>query len=442
MTTQTKTPSRDEILEFMRESQEEGATSKEVAEHFGVQDGKVRPKLYQYRTAGYLKGDSDGFTITQKGIDLLEHPTVEKEPLTTDLDLFKEIGRAYQVAEGKLQTIAEHVFAGDGHDPEWVWQALNMTGLGLHIVRPWAQIWLARVDRLKDAPPWLQRLLAPPSQAASGNGGARGAEEETRPRKFSVAGTLIIPDPEGDYHFKEALQIVALNMGLPGNPKGENIADVITSIVNAVGGAGKLSETEQLLIKNLIDRAEGKGTEIPSELELRLRAIEGKLTPPDGGGGPGQTLSQLQSLLNTFATVLGFENVQALSTRLHGDGGDKNNTYSIGTLTDKEGNPITVADWLKVEQAKHQWGREDEELDIKRQNTRMMRTALMGLPKAMRETAEEIRQMKRGVGKEAEAVEGISYGDCDNPECKAKVPIPPGATAVVCQNCGRTLDVV
>jgi len=348
------------------------------------------------------------------------------------------------VAEGKLQTIAEHVFAGDAHDPQWVWQALNMTGLGLHIVRPWAQIWLARVDRLKDAPPWLQRVLAPPSQAAPGNEGGAAGGEETRPRKFSVAGTLIIPDPEGDYFFKEALQIVTLNMGLPVNPKSENIADVITSIVNAVGGAGKLSETEQLLIKNLIDRAEGKGTERPNEVGLRLQAIEGKLTPPGGGGGPDQTLSQLQGLLNTFANVLGFSNVQELATRLHGGGGDKGHTYSIGMLTDKNGNPISREDWLAIQEASHRWSREEKELDLKSQNTRMMRQVLMGLPKAMSETAQELRQMRQGRGssKESEAVEGLSYGDCDNPECKAKVPIPPGATAVVCPKCGRTLDVL
>ena len=149
-------------------------------------------------------------------------------------DIFKNYGEQLGIGSRKdgvkLDAIVNYVKAmADLDSPTSIWNALTDMGLPADVKKRWIRMYAAQALPKQALPPDLRDKMS-----ESDKDKVNAGEESTpaggspKPKRFTVVNDEILGDPDGDYNFKEALQIVAQNKGA-GNQSG-GIADYIAAM--------------------------------------------------------------------------------------------------------------------------------------------------------------------------------------------------------------------
>jgi hypothetical protein len=325
---------KESILEFLAGQPDEKADGKDIAAAIGKTSTVTNATLSPMFQLGLLERTDPGvYKITDKGKQVIgltpqpvsvavavatdpsdpmrdsnSLPTPANAPaLPSEYDKFMEIGKTLGLKDDFNKLITETIFRGDSHNLSWVWNQLNSAYLRPDVTKRWFNIWSTTINQV--APPDIAKQTLPPSNtdAVKAN--------EASPSKFSIIGDEIVPDPEGDYTFSQARQMLLTKAITKQNPSmsGDSVSSIIGAITPLLGGNGPTPEQEEhkTILATLLEHALSKTTPATPQNSLldmvaALKAIEelkqmGK--PAEGVSQPKNALEQLSESLAVMAKL-------------------------------------------------------------------------------------------------------------------------------------------
>lgn len=258
------------------------------------------------------------YNITEKGKEFIENPPEEtfkelpKGPLKappkgelpeepseeialtvpSQSDLFKGIGERLGVGARKgdvrLDAIIYYVQRTANLDNlSSVWNALTDMGVANDVKKRWIRLYAQNLPG-KEIPEELKEKLEIGMEGEKVSPETKLGEVPPKPKRFSVVGSEIVGDPEGDLNFKEALQYVAQQKGVPPDQ-----ANPLAAMVEAMKlGPEMATATLSALIPLMTPGAPQQDTTLSQILQtLRDIGAFGK-----EGGGILDTIKALKEL--------------------------------------------------------------------------------------------------------------------------------------------------
>jgi len=205
---------------------------KEIGEKIGESPLNVGKDLHSLKERILAETEGEGqWKITDEGREWLESDggkeTGKKderkeitETVPSQADLFKaegqRIGFGTRKGDIKLEAVVNYVERiADLDDLGSVWNALTEMGVASDVKKRWIKLYSQNLPN-KEIPEELKAKLEMGTEAEKVTTEGTVA---TKPKRFSIVNGQIIGDPEGDYSFKEALQVVAQEKGVSPEPK-------------------------------------------------------------------------------------------------------------------------------------------------------------------------------------------------------------------------------
>lgn len=238
-------PDREVILEFLA-GRPDGAQLNEIAAAIGKSTGITSSVLTVLHGVGWVENPEKGiWRCTDSGLNRvgvrMKAPAaaseageimkpgvkVEEVPATSvpgEYEKFAQIGRSLGIKEDFLKVLSDHVFLGDVHDLNYVWDTLNGVYLRPDVTRRYFNIWSRVINQ--PIPAEIAAQIMPPTTQA-----AKEAEAKT-PTKFTLIGDEIVPDPEGEFTFSQARQVLMTKAIQGAAPQlgGEKVSEIIGAI--------------------------------------------------------------------------------------------------------------------------------------------------------------------------------------------------------------------
>ncbi len=176
----------------------------------------------------WIEGGAEGEKGEREGEKGKGRETTETVPSQSDLlrSIGEKLGVGSRKGDIRLDAITYYVQrTADLNNLTAVWNALTEMGVASDVRKRWIKIYAQNIPD-KEIPEGLREKLE------SGEPEKIKADTEgipLKPKRFSVVSGEIIGDPEGDYTFKEALQYVAQQKGVPSAQ-----ADPLAAMVEAM----------------------------------------------------------------------------------------------------------------------------------------------------------------------------------------------------------------
>jgi len=289
--------------------------------------GRFLAELLKGGLAEKVDEEQNLWAVTEKGTEYLG--SIEKEPLSqppvteppgtvstvpSQSDLFRSIGERLGVGSKKgdirLDAITYYVQrTADLDNLSSVWNALTEMGVANDVKKRWIKIYAQNIPG-KEIPEELREKL---------EGGetekikAEAGDIPPKPKRFSVAGGEIIGDPEGDLNFKEALQLLAQQRGVPAEA-----ANPLATMVEAMKMGPEMATATLTALIPLITKEPPKQAG-EGDLLSKLDSL-GLLKKPGEEGRDTQieVLKELDSLglLKKTGDGEGSETIRALQTEV------------------------------------------------------------------------------------------------------------------------------
>ena len=181
-----------------------------------------------------------------------ESPSPDKSTLPpvlpSELDKFMQIGRTIGIKEDFNKIISESIFIGDAHDLSWVWKQLNSVFLRPDVTKRWFNLWSTIINQA--VPPEIAKQASPPNSAEAQKA------QEASPSKWTLVGDEILPDPEGEYTFSQARQMLLTKAITKVNPamSGDKVSDIINAITPLLsGGQSPEASTNDKVLTMLLE---------------------------------------------------------------------------------------------------------------------------------------------------------------------------------------------
>jgi len=247
-------PRVQKVLESLYEA-DGSLKPKQIAEQIGESAMNIGKDLYDLsQKRGLAEKLEDGsWQITGQGRDYVEsggQPKTEPKPKPTETtetvpsqsDLFRSIGEKLGVGSRKgdirLDAIAYYVQrTADLDNLTSVWNALTEMGVATDVRKRWVKLYAQNLPGKQIPEELREKLEGGESERIKSEIG----EISAKPKRFSIVGGQVIGDSEGDYNFKEALQLVAQEKGASPNEAGSMALELskmgpemLTSLLSAV----------------------------------------------------------------------------------------------------------------------------------------------------------------------------------------------------------------
>jgi len=287
---------------------EEPVRPREIAEKIGETSLNVGKDLHRLKERGLAGPAGEGqWCITPEGREWIEggaegekgeregekgkgkgRETTETVP--SQSDLFRSIGEKLGVGSRKgdirLDAITYYVQrTADLDNLTSVWNALTEMGVANDVKKRWIKIYAQNLPG-KEIPEELKEKLEGGLEPEKVK--VEGGEISPKPKRFSVVGSEIIGDAEGDYSFKEALQYVAQQKGVPSAQ-----ADPLAAMVEAMKLGPEMATATLTTMIPLITK---EPPNADNTLSQALQALKDVGAFGKQEGDEGTLLSQLDSL--------------------------------------------------------------------------------------------------------------------------------------------------
>jgi hypothetical protein len=267
---------KDKLEQIVREAPD-GITLTEIIKRLGKTQGITSTLLSRLKSEGKVNNPETGVWIWTGTISstpeipkqaespgsIMRDDIVIKEevpiPIPGEYDKFMQIGRSLGIKEDFLKVACEHVFTGDVHNMNHVWDALNELYLRPDVTKRWYNTW-SRVVNVPIPPEIAKNVLPKASEAAQ--------EAETKaPSRFTLVGDEIVADPEGEFTFSQARQYLMTRAIQNAAPQlgGERVSEIITAITPFIETqrASRAEEAESSIlvavVKSLLESKNGNG---------------------------------------------------------------------------------------------------------------------------------------------------------------------------------------
>jgi len=225
-------PRVQKVLAYLYDAEEQ-VRPKEVADAIGETPLNVGKDLHDLKARGLAGSEATGqWRITPEGRERIESGEPKEtegkerekeiaETIPSQSDLFKSIGEKLGVGsrkgEVRLDAITYSVQRTANLDNlTSVWNAMTEMGVAADVRKRWVKLYAMNLPGA-EIPEELREKL-------------EGGETEkiktelegvsAKPKRFSVIGGEVVGDPDGDYNFKEALQLVVQQRGASPNEAG------------------------------------------------------------------------------------------------------------------------------------------------------------------------------------------------------------------------------
>jgi len=225
-------PRVQKVLAYLYDAEEQ-VRPKEVADAIGETPLNVGKDLHDLKARGLAGSEATGqWRITPEGRERIESGEPKEtegkerekeiaETIPSQSDLFKSIGEKLGVGsrkgEVRLDAITYYVQRTANLDNlTSVWNAMTEMGVAADVRKRWVKLYAMNLPGA-EIPEELREKL-------------EGGETEkiktelegvsAKPKRFSVIGGEVVGDPDGDYNFKEALQLVVQQRGASPNEAG------------------------------------------------------------------------------------------------------------------------------------------------------------------------------------------------------------------------------
>jgi hypothetical protein len=313
---------REQVLEFMVNSPLDEVEAKQISDVIKKNLVQVNATLSPMVQLGYLERTSPGnYRITDKGrasigvgaapgasSALEDDPSEPMRPesfiedaeappsLPSEYDKFVDIGSTLGLKRDFNKIIADTVFTGDAHNLAWVWTTLQGMFLRPDVTKRWFNLWKTVVNQ--PVPPEIMKEISPAGSLES-----QRANEQVGTGKWTIINNEILPDPEGEYTFGQARQVLATNMIAKANPSlsGDSVSSIIAAITPLLGGNSGPSASDDIqktIVTTLLSHAlEVKPVTPPTnppmgpmEMIQLINAISELKKPPNGVEPPKKSV--------------------------------------------------------------------------------------------------------------------------------------------------------
>ena len=294
-------PRVQKVLAYLYDAEEQ-VRPKEVADAIGETPLNVGKDLHDLKARGLAVAEVPGqWTITPEGRERIESGEPKEterkerekeiaETIPSQSDLFRSIGEKLGVGSKRgdirLDAVTYYVQRTANLDNlTSVWNAMTEMGIAADVRKRWVKLYAMNLPG-KEIPEELREKLegGEPERIKTEAEGV-----SAKPKRFSVISGEIVGDPEGDYNFKEALQLLAQQRGAP--------AEAVNSLATMV-------------------EAMKMGPEMATSTLTAMIPLITKEPPKQGG--EGELLSKLDSLglLRKSGEGEGSETMRALQTEV------------------------------------------------------------------------------------------------------------------------------
>ena len=220
-------------------------------------------------------------------------PPGEEQPDTvpSQADLFRaegeRIGFGSRKGDIKLEAVVTYVErTADLDDLSSVWNALTEMGVANDVKKRWLKLYSQNVPGA-EIPPELKAKLEAGTDDKVGD-----KEGSPRAKRFNVIEGQIMPDPEGEYSFSQAVQKAMVEKGASSN----QAAEMATTF------AKMNTDTMNLLIPLLTKAPEG--TSVTQLLITQMGELQKELRAPHGASEGTQQIQALTQQLSELRDTL------------------------------------------------------------------------------------------------------------------------------------------
>ena len=345
-----KKPRVQKVLSELYDA-EEPVRPREIADKIGETSLNVGRDLHRLKERGLAESEGEGqWKITSEGREWIEGGAegekgerggekgkgreIATETVPSQSDLFRSIGEKLGAGAKKgdvrLDAITYYVQrTADLDNLISVWNALTEMGVANDVKKRWIKIYAQNLPG-KEIPQELKEKLE--------SGELEKIKTETgeippKPKRFSVVGDQIIGDPEGDLNFKEALQLLAHQKGVPSEQASPLAAMVEAMKLGPDMATATLTAMAPLLTKESAKSGDTLSQALQSLKDIGVFGKEGGtletiqilkelgLVGKTGEGGPSlldqiAKLSELGLLKKPGEEGEGSETIKALETQI------------------------------------------------------------------------------------------------------------------------------
>ena len=280
---------KDKIKEILRTSPD-GMTLGDVSSRLGKTSGITSTLLTRLKNDKQVDNPESGIWMLTEGgksetSQITETPKPQEEAGSTmkpgadieepvDVSVpgayekFVQICRSVGIKEDFLKSMTDHVFLGDVYNLNYVWETLNGMYLRPDVTKRIFNFWSRIID--KPIPSEITAQIMPSTTQA-----AKEAEVKA-PTRFTLIGDELVPDPEGEFTFSQARQVMMARAVQGAAPQlgGEKVSDIIAAI-------------SPFMMQQQSARAE----EIEKQGETSVLAVAIKALVESKNGGAQQPLS-------------------------------------------------------------------------------------------------------------------------------------------------------
>lgn len=309
--------------------------------------------------------------------------------LPSEYDKFIEIGRNLGLKDSFNKMIADTVFAGDSHDLKWVWQQLNSMYLRPDVTKRWFNVWTTVINQ--QPPPEIAKQTIPSNTAAGQN-----AIETAPPQKWTIVGSDILPDPEGEYTWAQARQMLMAKSIAAANPGlgADKVSDIINAITPLLSNNGPSSEQQsnQAILTMLLEHTlkggdNGQKPMSATELIELIKTVSELQAKPAANAG-GEKKSALQELMDSLSVLERFKSL--FSPANPAPNQNTANQLPI-PIADKEGKvvgAVPLDTLFMIQDHNRKVEHENEEFSSKQETAKTIRKFLGSLANAAQNFAE------------------------------------------------------
>ena len=287
-----------EPLDIQAIAEGTGAQAKSVSEALSRlnKEGKVaNPEKGFWQIEAEEKLEVDKQIAQEAGSKELEQepgkpPGETAGTIPSQSDLFRSIGEKLGVGSKKgdirLDAITYYVQRTANLDNlTSVWNALTEMGTAADVKKRWIKLYAMNLPG-KQIPEELREKLegGEPERIKT-----EASELSTKPKRFSVVGGEIIGDPEGEFNFREALQLVAQQKGASPDEASSlaiqlsklgpdmlaTILGVVTPLISKESPRSDMDTILKLTEAGLLKKpGEGEGSETIRALETQVKELK------------------------------------------------------------------------------------------------------------------------------------------------------------------------
>ena len=308
--------------------------------------------------------------------DAAEPEVTTQEPVPGAYEKFMTICRSVGIQENFLKAMTDHIFMGNIYDLTEVWDNLQGMYLRPDVTKRIFNFW-SRVINQPIPDDIIPHVLPSKTESAK--------EAETKlPTRFTLVGDEIVPDPEGEFTFQQARQVLmtrAIQGAAPGTGS-EKVSEIIAAISpflesQRTARADEVKEQGEqsvlaTVVKSLI---ENKGGNAQQPLTLAdMLAVVDKIDEARrsavaavsaGMGKQTSGFDELERMINVFDKMKGMFGS-------HNNGGTSPVTIAIKGENGETG-AIPLETFFALEDHKRKVRQEDEELSDKRETGKSIR---------------------------------------------------------------------